>query len=1097
MTLELGGSEELSELGKAIGLLDAAGNLDATWFSQPLTRLEGVVRTQTQRQALLDFLDLALPPQPEPGRPANEKWHPLLGAQPNGNLYLTVRDTGSGVTIGIGGDFHSGAGAAVQGRLRVQGDVISAGASLDLVIGTPNNPIVVEARVETAWQYDPAHGRPVGLQAIVGTFEIVPDPDNPSVRLNLVLEQLSLGGEPPVDKTFDVADLGRDVPDLLAALLKVVLAETGADPTITMLSDHLLALLGLADADAIPAFPFAELGDGPVALQQWIAELSGADGSAGTATAWLTHFVGLLGQAGPGAGSGDVGDPWRAPLFDFGAVGQLSVTLARVDGHLRVGIAVSVDAPLGAGEPHLGVQARIAIADIPLGGTAHARVLPDAAVLARITGDGGHALVTDPAVTVGAAQLGVVWDGARLAPTIELLDNVFGGTPYPRLDLTNVESVESAATSLVVTAIDHALGTGVGHRIGAIAGLVAPEDPASPGNPVSPWTHQLDLAKLVVNPARAIAEYHLSVLGDGDQWSLLLREIAALVGLTDPVQGAGTEAQPWTVAIAGGGAGPQLALAAWHGPAPTAPTTQQLRIGLRLAAEPAGAALAWTSEIVAFDLPAAGVGAVRLVGKQELRLTLSPALDTSAGPIALRLDDVELAAGWEPGTPLLIEVHAHGFTIEADGDSMTVADLHLPPSGGFDLTDLAASAAALGLSLTDLEQVFRLLLSLFATLAGPEEQIAAALLGLHHRLGGQSEDTPTIVDPAQPGLLLRDPLGAVRGWIARLLAHVGSAGQSSAVELLGWLATLGTQLVDDLGAELPPDLLDGAGTFAQPWRLLWPGAVGDGPDLEIWLEPEGPPSAWVGGLSTRAQAASGYEDLATVITELSWHDPELASLVAGLSMRGLTERLRGLQTHLDSGDGVVPQDSQNPDIFGWVNDVDVDAAHQRVPTHPDAITEILTRIESMRGSGDRVVLLVGPAFGDSTVWADLLASGQRQGPTDPAAHFDLRTPGIDPATISLEAVTTVADYYTADLVDDGRGDASFMANQIAHIADRLATLHPGKIILVAHSYAGLAARRFAADHPDRTQGLITVATPHLRARRSRSSLILNWATLCG
>jgi hypothetical protein len=97
MTIDLGASGELAELARAIGLLDASGNLDATWFSQPLTRLEGAVREPAQRQALLAFLDLVLPPQPQPGRPAGENWHALLGAQPGGNLYLTLRDTGSAV----------------------------------------------------------------------------------------------------------------------------------------------------------------------------------------------------------------------------------------------------------------------------------------------------------------------------------------------------------------------------------------------------------------------------------------------------------------------------------------------------------------------------------------------------------------------------------------------------------------------------------------------------------------------------------------------------------------------------------------------------------------------------------------------------------------------------------------------------------------------------------------------------------------------------------------------------------------------------------------------------------------------------------------
>src|SRR5207244_492133 len=74
MTVSLDTSAELAALATAIGLLDASGELDPGWFAEPLTRLEGAVRTPEQRAALIRFFDLALPPVPEPGRPAAEKW---------------------------------------------------------------------------------------------------------------------------------------------------------------------------------------------------------------------------------------------------------------------------------------------------------------------------------------------------------------------------------------------------------------------------------------------------------------------------------------------------------------------------------------------------------------------------------------------------------------------------------------------------------------------------------------------------------------------------------------------------------------------------------------------------------------------------------------------------------------------------------------------------------------------------------------------------------------------------------------------------------------------------------------------------------------
>ena len=1086
MTFSLGASGELAELAKAIGLLDASGNLDVGWFSDPLTSLEGAVRTASQRQALLRFFDLALPPTPQPGRPAAEKWHPLLGTQTNGNLYLTLRDTGNGVVLGVGGDFHNGAGAAVSGRIRTQADVIDATSTVALVVGTASHPLVVEVRVETGWPFDPGGGHPVGLGAIVGRAEIVPDPASPSSRLEVTLEQVSLAGEPPIDKALDVAHLGRDVPDVLAALLKVVLAEASVDASRTMLADHLLAVFGLADADSIPAFPFADLGDGPLALQRWLATLSGSDGvTPPTVGPWLQHLAGLLGAADAFSGTGDPSAPWRAKLAAITGIGELFVTVARVDGHLRVGFGGSIGASLGPGEPHLAVEAATAVADVPLGGTDHARVLPEASLAVRIAGAAGQPLVNHASVRIGTVLAGATFDGARLRPTVLLLDTALAGTPYPRLDLTNTDSVASAATALVIDAIDQALGSDVGRRIAALAGILAPEDPANPGNAVAGWPHHLDLPTFVVNPAAAIRAYHLAVLGDGDRWSLLMRELSGLVGLGTAIGGTGSVAQPWSVTIAGAGGGPALQLAAWHGPAPGAPTTRQLRVGLRLIAQPGGAELSWTSEVLAFDLPTAGPASVQFIGEQRLRLALSPAADTSNGHLDVHLDSLEATAVWAPGSSLRWQIRAQVLSLSAEGDSMQIAELHLPPAEGFDLHDLGATAAALGLGIGDLEQALRFVLSLFAILTGPAEQVATALLGLHHRLSGLSEDTPTIVDPAQPGLTLHDPLGALRGWIARLVAHVGTAGDASAAVLLEWLAALGADaLPNDIHADAAPDLLVGAGTFADPWRVSWPGGPNEGgPDLELWLEPQGPPSAWVAGLVTKAQAATDVAELADVVSQLSWFDPALRSLVGGLSRRDITERLQTLQTHFNSGDGVVAADSQGPDIFGWVHGAEVDAAHHRLPAHAETISQALARVEALVAAGPtpRTVLLVGPSFTDHTVWADLLASPQRQGPTDAGAHFNLRTLGIDPRTISLDGVTAVADWYTADLADDRSGDVTFMAAQLAHIAERLAVLHPGPLVVVAHSYAGLAARRFAADHPDRVLGLITLGTPHLGA----------------
>src|SRR5579862_1349567 len=103
---------EITDLGEAIGLLDGTGAFDTHWFEDPLGNLKSILKNQSQRQGLMNFLDALLPPAQLTGLPAGEKWHPLLGSDPSlrGNLYVTVEDTGSAVLFGIAGDFSTSAG---------------------------------------------------------------------------------------------------------------------------------------------------------------------------------------------------------------------------------------------------------------------------------------------------------------------------------------------------------------------------------------------------------------------------------------------------------------------------------------------------------------------------------------------------------------------------------------------------------------------------------------------------------------------------------------------------------------------------------------------------------------------------------------------------------------------------------------------------------------------------------------------------------------------------------------------------------------------------------------------------------------------------
>ena len=94
MSAPPGLASELSDAGKAIGLLTDSGDLDSGWFNNPAERLGNILGNASQRAALLRSLDVILPPVSLADIPATERWYPLLGDNAAGNLYLTAHDNG-------------------------------------------------------------------------------------------------------------------------------------------------------------------------------------------------------------------------------------------------------------------------------------------------------------------------------------------------------------------------------------------------------------------------------------------------------------------------------------------------------------------------------------------------------------------------------------------------------------------------------------------------------------------------------------------------------------------------------------------------------------------------------------------------------------------------------------------------------------------------------------------------------------------------------------------------------------------------------------------------------------------------------------------
>jgi thiamine phosphate synthase YjbQ (UPF0047 family) len=1058
-------SPELLSAAKALGLLAADGSLNAGWFSDPSARLATILSNSAQRAALLELLDQLLPPEPVSGTAAGEKWHPLLGAQPRGNLYLTAKNGSSPyVTIGCAGLIAAGAGAATpSAALRVQLPLAQfSGSAASPVAGGVEGPLEISLRV----QLDLA--RPadaIDLAAARIDVELVAFP-NPSASIAIVLEGLDLDGTGAKDTPLDPAQLGPEAVEVIAGLIGQKLKTlAGAGPEATAVASHLMPLLGIGDG--LPPLPLADLLKGPAALQSWLNALVAAPPRMQT---WLEHLAGLLGGGAVVAtGAGTAADPWRVALAPLGS-GALAVTVAVANARLHVGVEVAL-VPTAA-NPQARVEARASLVAIPLAGAAEAQVLPDAIAVLRAPGGAGS-LVTSPQITAAGLGAGVRWDGAALAPLLELTGVDLAGTHYDRIDLTNADSVVAAAGGAVKAAIEAALGTGAGRHLAALAGQVAP---ASDGT----WPFTIDTAQLVSQPTRAIASIHRSALISGAHpWMHLFAELVALLGIAGPVTGAGTRASPWRVPLSPA-TGLRLELAAWNEQASGSPADPQLlRLGLRAAATRSGWDLWWLTELLAADLPAPGGGELRLMAGHHVSFRLQPVpVIAAAGGVSISATSFGVTGDWSPGASLQMRGVVAGVSVTGAGTTVNVPLLEFPTPGAVDVTNPGPS---FGIPIDQFEALVRILMARASLSWGGVPAFAAtALLGLHGNLPGLPPHWPVLRDPGATGSLFTDPPAALRDWLSRVATGAAADGTPFPKLALGWLDALLTGRLPGkafpAGYAVPT--VDGSGTYDDPWCFSVTPEAARPLELLAWLEPAGPPPAWAAPLVAPLAAPGSFPHLLETARALGPFVPEIGAALRAVDVERISAHLFYLSTYLMSSDGVVPVSSQRPTGGTWTAGAIFECSHDRQPSHASAIAQILAQLDVWAPlPASRAVLLLGPAFSDHAQWSALLAAAP--GSASAAAHFSLRQPGVDPAAIDLAGVTASADYYTADVADDGTGNLTSLTMQIGRVVDRIRAIRPGlAVTLVAHSTAGIAARAYAAANPAKVAGLITLGTPH-------------------
>jgi hypothetical protein len=1069
-------SPEVEHAAKALGLLDASGGLDPSWFSAPTDRLQGILKEPAQRDAFFDLLDDLIPGDPVQGLKPGDEWHPLLGDQPQGNIYLTVESASGGRTlVGVGAQFRSAStGGAPSATLFARLPVVSLGAStVSAVAGTADGPLQVSLRVQLDWTNPP---QAIGLKAVRADARLAPlAPSDQRVRFEVILEGLDLDGSGAKDTPLDPADLDSQAVELILGIVREKLRQIAgsASGEAAAAANHLLPLLGLGGG--VPPFPFADLLNGPSALQAWLNAMV----SAGSLSAWLGHLGALFGASAPVGGSGTSADPFHVQLLGLAAGGSgLEVTASAANQQLFIGAqAVLVH---NAVTPAVRVEAQATLVGIPLAGTGSATVLPTASVVVRAPG-GATPLISDPAISVDLLRGGLVWNRTTLVPLLELVNVDFQGTHYDRIDLTNADSVVAAASAGVQAAILAALGnTGPATHVAALTGLLKPA-----GDPAWPFT--VGLADLVSSPTRAIAAVHRSaLLSNTHHWGLLLAEVAALLGIADPVVGAGTKIDPWRVPLAAPGS-LTLELVAWNAQeSGVAADPQLLRLGVRLSASKTPWHFWWLAELLAFDLPQSGAGDVALMAGQHAAFLLQPGFATApVAGVAISSSSIGVTMDWVPGGALAFRGSINGLAVEENGTTINVGSLTFPPTTPFDINNPAAS---LGINTGQFEALVRLLLTRAANgYGGVPGLTIAGLLGLHGRLAGLQPDWPVLRDPAAPGSLFTQLDAALRDWLERLATTVSADGSPFLPQALLWLRGLLADALPTTFTRVPlaDRALEGSGTYEDPWALPLAGGGSRPVELLVWLEPQGPPATWAAALPTSVGATGNFVDLLERAQMLRAFLAPVGDALAFTDFGGTGGALEALATSLSSTDGLVPLSSQIPTGGTWTTGTLLTCAHHKQSSDVSAISQILGQLDTFNPPvNPRAVLLLGPAFADHTAWSVLLAQAetQRPGSTNASAHFNLRIPNADPVNIDLNPVTTVADYYTADLQDTGIGNLVSLTGQIGRVVDRIRQLRPGvKVTLVAHSTPGVAARAYTAANASKIQGLITVGTPHAGA----------------
>ncbi|NUZ08358.1 DUF6603 domain-containing protein [Piscinibacter koreensis] len=1014
----------LGDLAVALGIFRADGSPDPDWLSDPAAALKSMLSNGDQRRALIAFVDAALGGA-DRSTEAGVIWLPLIEVPDPPLLFALILDEGraDGLHVGLG----------IRVRTAPPAPVSSTTLAVPLFRVTKEggppvgDPLLLgsnDGRIRIATRVTLDAAAPVPGQARLGGIGLeidVPTGTGGSNRplFALALDGLQLpGATAPQDVRLAADGAGGGDDAVLALVLGLVKAQAdaaAASPPIAALG----GLLGLRSGDAVPDFPVAALlAHGPIALAEWVRGIFSA---APSRADWLGHLASLLG-ATPSS------DRVTFTLGSANVVLGLELD-AGPSGNPRLTPTLAVD----LGNAATRVEARAGLFRVDLVSGA-AVALPSLGVWAA-AGNGASPVLDLATPTVARAEtlrIGFALDAARKPVFVLAADRVLlGSQAYPTLDLSSPDAVMDAAGASVEAIASDLLG-GLGDALGIARRLIGLDPPTG--------VAAVTLPALMADPVDAVAGYWHQLIGVPAAVTEVLGELrSALADASEAagaVRGAGTQADPWRLALIGP-LGLEVAVdgATLHLGLATVTNVNSLGGGCTVVTTRFAARLARIDLAARRGELLPGVAASltvreRGVSPPQARLQLG-------GGLALRADHVGLAFGWSPATRLTAELVAPHLVLETDTLELPIALPQVAADGSVTLPPEGWDGVE--------------------ALVGPLGRLAGGLLGRVVDAFGWAGDG------VRPG---GDPDRFARLRLADLAVDARAA-------LAGWLPRLA--LSDRVGdamallADLFATTSAGAGRFARgvvegtghpddPYRF---GLGAHLPNVALWFPPAGLDPALFGAPVSLRDWRPGFDGLgpsalaAALRTEAA-AARDVRELVFG---RDLDGGLAALAQRWLGGDGRIVPPAVAPDGIG-VRTLAVGAA------------QLVSTFDGERELG-RVPT--------TTVYVAL--AQDRIAPPPGARVVDLSTPGLAASMFPGPAALAAGDWYVqlgsradcrgADGASDGTPE---QAARLARVLDALAPVSGSDIAVVAFAGAGHAAR-LAVDAQAAVADLLLLGTP--------------------